>query len=137
MTCDGRFFHNGEGSHSVIFDDDGRVAYCYLLNPEGRVVSDVWLYNRCCTPLEPEWKDPEKAPFANPKTYTNESDHDDFIAVDDISDVKVEWCDVGEKIIARIFIRDDFFASLTEGIKPGCSLFAFRDGPLAKMLELQ
>ena len=29
----------------LIIDDDGRVACAYLLDPEGVIVGDVWLYN--------------------------------------------------------------------------------------------
>lgn len=135
MACDGRFFQNDEDSYSVVFDDDGRVAYAYLLNPAGSIVGDVWLYNRCSTPVESEWKDPEKMPFANPQAYVNESDQDAFQVVDSISDVKVDWCNEAEKVKARIYIRNKYFASLVEGAKPGSSLLAGKDGPLAKVLN--
>ena len=68
MTCDGKFLNQKTG-YSVIFDDDGRVAYAYLLAPDEHIVSDVWLYNRCESPLQPEWPDQEKIPFANPASY--------------------------------------------------------------------
>lgn len=37
-----RFAHGG---WTVVVEDDDRVAYAYLLH-EGRIVGDVWLYNR-------------------------------------------------------------------------------------------
>jgi len=135
MECDGRFFQNGEGSYSVVFDDDGRVAYAYLLNPAGSIVGDVWLYNRCSTPVESEWKDPENMPFANSQSYVNEFDHDTFQAVDSISEVRVDWCSEAAKVKARIYIHNKYFASLVEGSKPGSSLLVGKDGPLAKVLN--
>ena len=36
---------NGATGYSAVFEDDGKVAYAYLLD-DGRIVADVWLYNR-------------------------------------------------------------------------------------------
>lgn len=47
MICNDKFTY-GKPDYSVIFDDDGRVAYAYLLEPRGNFVSDVsvyWLYS--------------------------------------------------------------------------------------------
>ena len=33
-----------DGGRSVVLEDDGRVAYAYLLEKD-TIVSDVWLYN--------------------------------------------------------------------------------------------
>ena len=59
---------NSDTGYSAVFEDDGRVAYAYLLH-ENRIVSDVWLYNRIAAPPEPEWRDRSKAPFANPQGF--------------------------------------------------------------------
>jgi hypothetical protein len=59
---------NGETGYSAVFEDDGKVAYAYLLS-EDRIVADVWLYNRIAAPQEPEWRDRSKAPFANPQGF--------------------------------------------------------------------
>ena len=58
-------FTDQKSGYSVVFDDDGRVAYAYLLNHQGNIISDVWLYNQCKTPKEPEWKTSNNMPFAN------------------------------------------------------------------------
>ena len=137
MVCSGKLFQKDEDSYSVVFEDDGRVAYAYLLNPSGSIVADVWLYNCCYTPVEPEWKDPKNMPFINPQAYVNESEHDAFHAVDSISDVKIDWCNDAENVKVRIYIRNKYFASLDEGVAPGSSLFASKDGPLAKVLNSQ
>ena len=133
MTCDGKY-KDAESGFSVIFDDDGRVAYAYLLNESETIVSDVWLYNRCAPPSEPEWKTPEKIPFANPIGFAKDSKK--FIPVNDISEVRVQWGISGDGAVkASVFIRDDLFASLVEGEKPGWSILAAKNGPLAKVLE--
>jgi hypothetical protein len=136
MTCDGRFIDDRTG-YSTVFDDDGRVAYCYLLDESESIVGDVWLYNRCSTPVDPEWKDPENMPFANPQAYVNAATHDVVQVVDTISDVSVDWDDESGKVKANILIRNKLFAILIEGVKPGWSVLASKDGPLAKVLESQ
>lgn len=133
MACDGKFL-NQETGYSVVFDDDGRVAYAYLLNEKEAIVGDVWLYNRCVSPSEPEWKDPEKMPFANPVGFVK--DDINFSPVKDISEVEVQWESSSEgQVKANIFVSDELFAVLTEGAKPGWSLLAAKNGPLAKVLE--
>ncbi|MEH6447821.1 MAG: hypothetical protein V7765_04085 [Oleispira sp.] len=135
ITCDGVFLDDRTG-YSVIFDDDGRIAYAYLLDSNGSIVSDVWLYNRCNTIDEPEWKAQGNMPFSNPKAYVNSAAHDVFQLIDNISDVKVNWGGRAGNVIADIFVRQCLFAKLVEGVKPGYSLLAGKDGPLAKVLEL-
>src|ERR687898_201513 len=62
---------NGATGYSAVFEDDGKVAYAYLLD-DGRIVADVWLYNRAAAPEAPEWRDRSKAPFLNPRGFTSE-----------------------------------------------------------------
>lgn len=131
-TYNGEFVDETTG-YSVIFDDDGRVAYAYLLSPEEGTVADVWLYNRVSTPLNPEWSTPEKMPFANPADYAK--DHTGFVMVDDIKDVEVIWDRYDpSNVRANIFIRDKLFAVLVERVKPGWCSMAKKNGPLAKKL---
>ncbi len=132
MTCDGKFTDENSG-YSIIFDDDGRVAYAYLLNSKEEITADVWLYNRCATPVEPEWPDPEKMPFANPISYAE--DHSKFSGVNDISDLSVNWIDNSNAIEARIFVKNKLFSVLVEQVKPGWCCLAKKDGPLAKVLS--
>lgn len=57
-----------DGSHTLVVEEDERVAYAYLLRgPE--IVGDVWLYNVAPTPEETNWKDPAQMPFLNPRAY--------------------------------------------------------------------
>ena len=135
MTCDGRFTDE-ESGYSLVFDDDGRVAYAYLQDSDGRLVGDAWLYNRGISPTQPEWKNPENMPFMNPVDFVNQARHDEFRLVESILDVRVDWSEVGEKVKARVLIRNEPIAILLEGAKPGWCLLAGKDGPLARVLEL-
>ena len=119
-------------NYSIVFEDNGRVAYAYLLDNFDNIVGDVWLYNRCTTPLEPEWKNPDKMPFANSSEYVK---NEHFDPVKNTEDVSVRWKYDDDKVQAKIYIHDRLFAILTEGSKPGKSLLANKNGPLAKVLE--
>lgn len=123
-------FESGDGTHSVVLEDDGRVAYGYLLEA-GVIVSDVWLYNRGVAPDTPEWTSADaEMPFANSRQYAAQ---EPFTHVRDISECWVEWgCYDGEHIAALVRIRDRVHALLAEGEKPGYCRLAHRSGPLAK-----
>jgi hypothetical protein len=114
---------------SIIFEDNGRVAYAYLLDSDEDIIGDVWLYNRCPAPIEPEWKNPENQPFANPAKYIANKD---FHPVSDISEVSVSWVRDSNKLQAHLYIRDILFAVLEPELKPGWSFLAEIDSPLAK-----
>lgn len=124
-------FTDHKSGFSVIFDDDGRVAYAYLLDEQGSMVADVWLYNCCETPEQPEWASPDNMPFANSLAFSR--DHTSFSGVGDISDVSIHWPD-SQDIEAQVNIRGELFARLVEGSKPGWCCMAKKDGPLAKVL---
>lgn len=119
----------------VMFEDDGRVAYAYLLAPDGKFVADVWLYNRGKPPLEPEWHDRSLMPFANPADYVEEDGR--FMIPTKPSDISVDW-DASDPsgLTARIHVHGELFAMLRPGSKPGWSLLAVRNGPLALKLGL-
>ena len=122
-----------EGSDfSVVIDDDGKVAYAYLMNKTG-IVGDVWLYNCGPAPMKPEWTDPTKAPFANPKSYISEKP---FAPVTNDADFEVQWSAPGRSPqTVRILIRNKLHAWLTVGSRPGWCRLAKRDGPLALVLS--
>lgn len=125
-------FTSPNHDYRLTFDDDGRVAYAYLKH-FNKIVGDVWIYNRCETPDEPEWRDRTKAPFANPRAYTlADGRMRDPVALDD---VQVRWDADDGHVTAYIYISGDLVASVREGDKPGRSKFAAKDGPLAKRLE--
>lgn len=126
-------FKGGFGGQSLRIDDDGRVAYAYLIAPDGKISADVWLYNRCASPIEPEWTDRAKLPFANPVDYVDEGSK--FSLPTAIDQISVNWLVREGRIFAQVFARGVLFAELTEGDKPGRSRLAKKNGPLAKKLE--
>ncbi len=113
--------------YSVVIEDDGRVAYAYLRCGE-EIVADVWLYNRCAAPQEPEWKDRSRLPFANPVGFSKENE---IGPIRSDADVNVQWDDG----TARVYLHGRLWAILRRGEKPGCCLLATKSGPLAKPLE--
>ncbi len=125
-------FHCRDGAHSLVFDDDGRTGYAYLLR-YGNHIGDVWLYNRCMTPVEPEWTERSKAPFANCAAFVSD---DPFEPPTSMAVVSVEWIDTEdtELLMARVFIHGRLHATIRPGEKPGCCRLARRDGPLARSL---
>jgi hypothetical protein len=126
-------FASPDGHQAVIVEDDGRVCYAYLLDSDGKIVSDVWLYNRCPTPTEPEWHRRELLPFANPALFVNQTAR--FVPPVSSSEVTVDWVVESGARMARVLLGGDLFAKLTDGIKPGWARLAAKDGPLARVLS--
>jgi hypothetical protein len=122
-----------ESGSSVDVEDDGRVCYAYFLSPDGQIVGDVWLYNRCEAPVDPEWTDRAKAPYANPRGYAQ--DPPSFQLPQDETDVAVRWRrDERGNRVADILVGDLLIGRLHAGQKPGWARAAMKDGPLAKVL---
>lgn len=125
-------FISDEAKLSVVVEDDGRVAYAYLLGEENHIVGDVWLYNRCGAPREPEWTTLQAAPFANSAEFVKLDAS--FVCLK-YPDVDVQWIWESCKWIATIWANGRLIAKLGEGDKPGMSALALQDGPLAKVLD--
>jgi hypothetical protein len=124
------------GLYLLTYEDDGKVAYAYLKQKEGRgIVGDVWLYNRCPTPAEPEWSERSNIPFANCQGFMTEEGRM-LKAVQD-GDVTVEWEYEDAKPVAYIYIHGMLYGVVGLGDKPGCARFALRDGPLARVMEIE
>ena len=81
-------FHSPCGQYKLTFDDDGKVAYAYLKRDKN-IVGDVWLYNRCPTPEQPEWTDRNNIPLALSKEYITERGR--IVAELARSDIAVDW----------------------------------------------
>ena len=111
----------------LIIDDDGRVAYAYLLDPEGAIVGDVWLYNRADPGTEIDFEGP--APFLNP-----DSKPPDQLLPSGQADLTVEWTMDEVSLFADVHLRGALLARLSPGSQPGWSAWAL-DGPLAKPFE--
>src|SRR5512135_2436100 len=120
------------GGCSLLFEDDGKVAYAYLLGSDGAIVSDVWLYNSGCTPDQPEWNDKDLIPFANPKNYTKAVP---FAPAKQQTDILVKWnyAATGHLQYAYIYVYDQLVGAVSPKTKPGFAVLASKDGPLAKV----
>jgi hypothetical protein len=125
-------FASPDGHHVLTFEDDGKVAYAYLKENE-KIVGDVWLYNRCPTPEEPEWVDRDKIPFANSKAYVTGGSMERTLRP---KDVLVDWESDSRGPVAYVYIFEDLYGVLGVGDKPGYARFASKDGPLAKVMVI-
>lgn len=113
-----------DGTREVVIEDDGRVAYAYLLSG-GKIVSDVWLYNVEENPQKVDWKDHSQMPFLNPDKYCL-GEKSDRLYRD--SQVTCIWSNDG----VVIAVDKILCARMESGIKPGWSRQACLEGPLAK-----
>lgn len=114
------------GPMSVVIEDDGRVAYAYLLDGS-KIVGDTWLYNVDESPVDSSWRRQSQRPFLNPMRFcTAES----LARLDAHSPIACIW--EGDSVV--VAVRGEVWARLWRGAKPGCSRFALRPGPLAKPL---
>lgn len=115
----------------LVIEDNGRVCYGYLISPEG-IIGDVWLYNRGAPPREPEWDNPERAPFANPANLSKENLP--YVIPNSSDAFKVHWEEIEGGSMARIYIDEVLGGILAPGDKPGQSAAACADGPLARVI---
>jgi hypothetical protein len=127
-----REFVSPDGRQAVIVEDDGKVGYAYLLDGNGKICGDVWLYNRSQTPERPEWHERDNAPFANPAPFVDVDVI--FLLPDPATDMTVEWEGEGDARTAGLYLRRKLFAKLMKGAKPGWARLAAKDGPLARVL---
>ena len=127
-----RFDHT-DGQHACIIEDDGTVAYAYLLR-RNEVVADLWLYNQAPTPSYPEWKDRSKMPFLNSKEYV------DMLRmahpIISTEEVTIHWIDGSPAVAIQLSLslHGQLYGLLASGTKPGWTIAASKDGPLARVL---
>ena len=123
-------FNDDQTGQRVVVEDNGRVAYAYLLVRQ-EIVSDVWLYNVAPTPRIPPWASEEgreNMPFLNPEPYVLE---ERGIGRAKAGNVLCRW---GQNAV-DIEIDGIWAARLQQGVRPGWSYLAGRDGPLALRLD--
>jgi hypothetical protein len=85
-------------------------------------------------PLEPEWKDRTKAPYANPRGHTQGPPN--FKIPDGETDIIIRWSkDEQANKFADILLSDLVIGRLRAGQKPGWALAAAKDSPLARVLR--
>ncbi len=128
------FYHTVKKSHCdyvLVVQDDGKVAYAYLLLRD-EIIGEVWLYNQHPSPHKPNWEDKARMPFLNPRAYVRPVRFDPLRSANDI---EVIWHEKGNDLHhAEVRLRGEQFALLWPGSKPGCSLLAAKDGPVANVL---
>ncbi|UFZ08656.1 hypothetical protein LQG66_30945 [Bradyrhizobium ontarionense] len=125
-------FASPDDAATIDVEDDGRVAYAYWLDAGGAIRGDVWLYNRCLAPEQPEWDARDAAPYANPAPFVDGAI--EFSPPTSASCFTVEWLRVNADLIARVLVSEMPVAQLKDGSKPGWSRLAAKDGPLALCL---
>lgn len=117
--------------YSVVIEDDGRVAYGYLLQDD-KIVSDVWLYNCDEARTQSDWNNSAQLPFVNAPDYVDAKLQ---IRFHDESAIRVQWHSHsgGEPHVA-IYYDETLVAKIYPSFRPGRCRAAAKDGPLAKPL---
>jgi hypothetical protein len=124
-------FHHESTGCSLVIDDDGRVAYAYLRDPECAIIGDVWLYNRAPA-ADADWADPAQVPLPNPPSFACPLPGEPPSA----EDLTVRWAVDETLLLADVLVRGTLLARLSPGAAPGWNVLAIADGPLAQVLEL-
>lgn len=127
-----RRFESDLAPYSVVFEDDGRVGYAYLIDDTESICGDVWLYNRATAPAEPEWHNADNAPFLNPERYVSSELAFDLPRSED--DINIRFNSEANTWSAEIYIGRHIAGRLTDGAKPGWAVLAKETGPLAQVL---
>jgi hypothetical protein len=121
-------------SHTLTFEDDGKVAYAYLKHAN-TMISAVWLYNRVSAPTIDEWKNPANIPFTNCAGFVLDGAriHRSVSA----DDVRVTWKFENGMPVANIYVFGDLYGVLDTDSKVGYARFAMRDSPLARVMVVE
>ena len=117
--------------YSVIIEDNGRVAYAYIMEGED-CIGDVWLYNQQEAPIDSDWSKQEM-PYLNPMEYLNIDAR--VSPIKGKSEIYLEWAESlsDGTIEVSIYLQEKFIAQITSGSKPGWSTLVIKDGPLAQV----
>ena len=126
-------FASADGSYTVTFEDNGKVAYAYL-KKDGIITSAVWLYNRCATPDIAEWSDRRNIPFANCEGYMTPEGR--ILEPIGSQDVLVDWDYENGMPVAYICIFEDLCGVLDSQSRVGFARFAAKNSPIAQVMEI-
>ena len=119
--------------YSVVIEDDGRVAYAYLLEDED-IIADVWLYNQSATPKIIDWNEQSEMPFLNPLAFIIDEGAIEPLSTDE--DIEFKWIFLEDAILLKkviISFGDKLTVALAPDSKPGWSNNVKNNGPLAKV----
>lgn len=118
---------------SVVIDDNSSVCYAYLIK-NNNIIGDVWLYNQEPSPKFNEWEFKNEGPFLNPELYV--SDEYKTKPLKEHDSVELKWgFSRTELVFVEIYFDNRLVAVITPESKPGWSIFAKKNGPLAKVLN--
>ncbi|APZ95413.1 hypothetical protein [Fuerstiella marisgermanici] len=123
-------FYSPDGSVKLTVEDDGKVAYGYL-KMDNRIVGDVWLYNRIQAPPKSEWANKANIPFANCEEFVLEGGT--ILRPVAPNEISAEW---ENGLDAYVYVREDLFAVVGVGDKPGYARYAASDSPLARVMQI-
>ena len=120
-----------DSNYSLLIEDDGRVAYAYLME-YGDIIGDVWLYNHQEAVKQVDWNN-QPMPWLNPPEYLKKDIS--ISPIKDKSEIRCEWTESPNdgSIEVGITLRDKFIAQIVSGSKPGWSVLVIKDGPLAQV----
>jgi hypothetical protein len=117
--------------YKLWIEDDGRACYAYILDADGEISGEVWLYNR--GPAPEGFEDARGEPPRNPKVFVADAP---FALPKSADDFSAQWAYAGGVLYARVLIRKEIVAILAPETNPGWSVLAKKDGPVAKVLRL-
>lgn len=123
-----QFIFKERSNYSIIINDDGIVAYAYLLDGEN-IISDLWIYNSSVQ-LYKDWNNitEEDLPLQNLDQYILKKI--DLLQEEDI--VKVDWFFNNQYIKATIYINNTLIGYLDNIDTVGYSTLVNQDTPIAK-----
>jgi hypothetical protein len=123
-----------DGVHRCVVDDNGRVAYAYLIRHE-EIVGDLWLYNQAAAPTDTDCSKRDDMPFLNPVALVNVSQMAAPLLSD--ADVSAEWIMDSDGLANKVllYLHGRLYGVLALMAKPGWCVAALQDGPLAKRLN--
>jgi hypothetical protein len=119
--------------YTVVIEDNGKVAYAYLIF-NTKIIGDLWLYNQDPSPLAASWGEPSATPFLNPLIYVDAERMATPILKDEDVSVKWEFGDGNDLLSLNIVLRGKLYGIMKPGSKPGWTVAAKADSPLAKRL---
>lgn len=114
--------------HTLVIEEDDRVAFAYLLQHH-TIVADVWLYNQRPALHQPIWEASQGGlPPVNPPKYLRTDTPG--LNADLVQAAHAEWQPDTGKV--TLHFPNGHRVQLAPGWKPGYSTLVATDGPLAR-----
>ena len=124
-----QFFAHQENKYSLIIEDNGKVAYAYLLE-NGDIISEVWLYNNGES-LYDNWDSisEDDLPIQNLPIFIEHF----TLPIKEDSDVNLKWIVEDSFVRVFVFIRQELIAILSSNEEIGSSTSISVDTPIARL----